>query len=82
MPCQSAARDLAGRLLRFAGASPRGTLYWSTRRLARGARLEDRIYYFERMLAENPDNPTGLLALANDYQKGGRDKDEAAVLEC
>jgi len=43
--------------------------------------VEDRINYFERMLAENPDNPTGLLALANEYQKAGRDEDEAAVLE-
>ena len=44
--------------------------------------MEDRISYFERMLAENPDNPTGLLALANEYGKAGRDEDEAAVLEC
>jgi tetratricopeptide (TPR) repeat protein len=43
--------------------------------------LEDRIEYFERMLAENPDNPTGLLALANEYNKVGRYEDEAAVLE-
>ncbi|HET7273060.1 MAG TPA: hypothetical protein VFI90_18480 [Rubrobacter sp.] len=43
--------------------------------------MEDRINYFERMLAENPDNPTGLLALANEYRKAGRDEDEAAVLE-
>jgi tetratricopeptide (TPR) repeat protein len=43
--------------------------------------VEDRINYFERMLAENPGNPTGLLALANEYQKAGRDEDEAAVLE-
>jgi len=43
--------------------------------------MEDRIGYFERMLAENPDNPTGLLALANEYGKAGRDEDEAAVLE-
>ena len=43
--------------------------------------MEDRINYFERMLADNPDNPTGLLALANEYQKVGRDEDEAAVLE-
>ena len=40
--------------------------------------MEDRINYFERMLA---DNPTGLLALANEYQKAGRHEDEAAVLE-
>ncbi len=45
------------------------------------ALLEDRIEYFERMLADNPDNPTGLLALANEYNKAGRDEDEAAVLE-
>ena len=43
--------------------------------------MEDRINYFERMLADNPDNPTGLLALANEYQKAGRHEDEAAVLE-
>jgi tetratricopeptide (TPR) repeat protein len=43
--------------------------------------VEDRINYFERMLADNPDNPTGLLALANEYQKAGRDEDEAAALE-
>jgi tetratricopeptide (TPR) repeat protein len=43
--------------------------------------MEDRIDYFERMLADNPDNPTGLLALANEYQKAGRDEEEAAVLE-
>lgn len=42
--------------------------------------MEDRIDYFERMLADNPDNPTGLLALANEYQKAGRHEDEAAVL--
>jgi tetratricopeptide (TPR) repeat protein len=33
------------------------------------------------MVADNPDNPTGLLALANEYQKAGRYEDEAAVLE-
>ena len=43
--------------------------------------MEDRIDYFERMLADNPDNPTGLLALANEYRKAGRDEDEAAVLQ-
>ena len=32
------------------------------------------------MLADNPDNPTGLLALANEYGKAGRHEDEAAVL--
>ena len=42
--------------------------------------MEDRIEYFERMLADNPDNPTGLLALANEYEKAGRDEDEAAAL--
>ncbi len=41
----------------------------------------DRIDYFERMLADNPDNPTGLLALANEYGKAERYEDEAAVLE-
>ena len=43
--------------------------------------MEDRIEYFERMLADNPDNPTGLLALANEYNKVGRYEDEAAVLQ-
>ena len=43
--------------------------------------MEDRIDYFERMLADNPDNPTGLLALANEYDKAERYDDEAAVLE-
>src|SRR5918998_1872499 len=43
--------------------------------------MEDRINYFERMLADNPDNPTGLLALANEYQKVERFEDEAAVLD-
>jgi hypothetical protein len=38
--------------------------------------VEERIEYFERMLA---DNPTGLLALANEYQKARRHEDEAAV---
>ena len=40
-----------------------------------------RISYFERMLADNPDNPTGLLALANEYGKAGRHEDEAAILK-
>jgi tetratricopeptide (TPR) repeat protein len=43
--------------------------------------FENRIEYFERMVADNPDNPTGLLALANEYQKAGRYEDEAAALE-
>ena len=43
--------------------------------------MEDKINYFERMLADNPNNPTGLLALANEYQKVERYEDEAAVLE-
>ena len=43
--------------------------------------MEDRINYFEQMLAENPDNHTGLLALAKEYQKVERYEDEAAVLE-
>jgi hypothetical protein len=34
----------------------------------RGAQAEDRINYFERILVERPDNPTGLLTLANEYQ--------------
>jgi hypothetical protein len=44
-------------------------------------RVEGRIEYFERKLADDPDNPTGLLALANEYQKAGRQEDEAAVLQ-
>jgi tetratricopeptide (TPR) repeat protein len=43
--------------------------------------FENRIEYFERMVASNPDNPTGLLALANEYQKAQRYEDEAAALE-
>jgi hypothetical protein len=43
--------------------------------------FQNRIEYFERMLADNPDNPTGLLALANEYGKVGRYEDEAAVFE-
>ena len=39
--------------------------------------MEIRIEYFERMLA---DNRTGLLALANEYNKIERHEDEAAVL--
>lgn len=42
--------------------------------------MENRIDYFERMLADNPNNPTGLLALANEYGKVNRDEDEAMVL--
>ena len=42
--------------------------------------MENRIEYFERMLADNPNSPTGLLALANEYKKAGRDEDEATVL--
>lgn len=42
---------------------------------------QNRIDYFERMLADNPDNPTGLLALANEYGKAGRREEEAATLE-
>ena len=41
----------------------------------------NRIDYFERMLADNPDNPTGLLALANEYGKAERHEEEAAVLQ-
>jgi predicted Zn-dependent protease len=40
-----------------------------------------RIEYFERMLADDPRNPTGLLALANEYKKAGRHEDEAAALQ-
>lgn len=43
--------------------------------------MESRIEYFERMLAENPDDPTGLMALANEYGKAERFEDEAAVLQ-
>ncbi len=43
--------------------------------------MEDRISYFERMLSENPDNPTGLLALANEYGKAERYEEEAAILK-
>src|SRR5215208_7445542 len=43
--------------------------------------FENRIEYFERMVADKPENPTGLLALANEYQKAGRYEDEAAVLK-
>jgi tetratricopeptide (TPR) repeat protein len=43
--------------------------------------VEDRINYFERLLADNPDNPTGLLSLANEYRKAERYEDEAAALE-
>jgi len=43
--------------------------------------FQNRIEYFERMVADNPDNPTGLLALANEYQKAGRYEDEAAALD-
>ncbi len=43
--------------------------------------FQNRIEYFERMVADNPDNPTGLLALANEYGKAERYEDEAAVLE-
>ncbi|MGH3087820.1 MAG: tetratricopeptide repeat protein [Rubrobacteraceae bacterium] len=42
---------------------------------------QDRISYFENMLADNPDNPTGLLALANEYGKANRREDEAATLQ-
>ena len=40
-----------------------------------------RIEYFEKMLADDPDNPTGLLALANEYNKADRHADEAATLQ-
>ena len=43
--------------------------------------FENRIEYFERRVAANPDTPTGLLALANEYHSARRDEDEAAVLE-
>ncbi len=41
----------------------------------------NRIEYFERMVAANPENPTGLLALANEYKKADRPEDEAATLD-
>lgn len=41
----------------------------------------DRIAYFEKMLADDPTNATGLLALANEYGKNGREEDEAATLK-
>ena len=43
--------------------------------------MEGRIEYFERMLADKTDNPTRLLALANEYNKVERYEDEAVVLE-
>ena len=43
--------------------------------------MEDRICYFERMLADNPENPTGLLALASEYKNAGWEEEEAAVLK-
>ena len=36
---------------------------------------------FRKDAGKNPHNPTGLLALANEYQKSGRHEDETAVLE-
>jgi len=41
--------------------------------------VEDRINCLERMLADNPDNPTGLLAMASEYGKAERYMDEAAA---
>jgi hypothetical protein len=43
--------------------------------------LQDRTEYFERMVADNPDNPAGLLTLAKEYNEAERYEDEAAVLE-
>jgi len=43
--------------------------------------VENRINSRERMLAGKPDNPTGLLALANEYGKAELYDDEAATLE-
>ena len=40
--------------------------------------MEDGTEYYERVSA---DNPTGLLALVNEYNKVDRHEDEAAVLE-
>lgn len=43
--------------------------------------MQSRIEYFEKMLNTDPENPTGLLALANEYQKAGRWEDVAGVLK-
>jgi hypothetical protein len=40
--------------------------------------VEDGTEYYERVSA---DNPTGLLALVNEYDEVDRYEDEAAVLE-
>ncbi|TCJ16177.1 hypothetical protein E0L93_10925 [Rubrobacter taiwanensis] len=42
--------------------------------------MESRISYFERMLERDPENPTGLLALANEYEKARRPEDVVRVL--
>ena len=41
--------------------------------------MEDRINCLKRILAGNPDNPTGLLALVSEYGKAERYVDEAAA---
>ena len=41
--------------------------------------MEDRINCLEQMLADNPDNPTGLLALVSEYGKAESCVDEAAA---
>lgn len=43
--------------------------------------MESRIAYFEKLLAEDPKNPTGLMALANEYQKADRQEDVVRVLQ-
>ena len=40
--------------------------------------MEDGTEYYERVSA---DNPTGLLALVNEYDEVAHHEDEAAVLE-
>src|SRR3712207_1026430 len=60
---------------------PYTALLSSRREVGKVEGFENRIEYFERMVASNPDNPTGLLALANEYRKADRPEDEAAALE-
>lgn len=68
----------------FTGSGSDGTLYCpfnDTWEVVRVEGFGNRIEYFERMLADNPDSPTGLLALANEYRNADRPDDEAAALE-
>jgi tetratricopeptide (TPR) repeat protein len=55
-------------------------LFDNRREVVRVEGFQNKIEYFERMVTDNPDNPTGLLALANEYQRAERYEDEAAVL--